>query len=1108
MPCLPLKKPGLCATWIALAVVVFAAGPILNSPVSAQTRKPDEPKLAAASDEGERAIVGFRTPEGIETSLFASEPMLANPVAIYVDHDGRVFVCETYRQQKGVEDNRFHNNWLDDDLAAQTVEDRVAYIKKFLGDEAATYTQHDDRIRLLIDTDEDGTADQATVFASGFNEIESGTGAGVLAYRGDVFYTCIPDLWRMRDSDGNGVSDERVSMSNGYGVRFAFRGHDMHGLIIGPDGRLYFSIGDRGYNVTTPSGKLKDPASGAVFRCELDGSNLEVVATGLRNPQELAFDQYGNLFTGDNNSDSGDQARFVYVVRGSDTGWRMYYQYLSDRGPFNREKIWHPYHDGQPAYIVPPIDNLADGPSGLTYYPGTGLGDEYANRFFLCDFRGQASNSGIRTFRTKAKGAFFEIADSEQTFWSMLVTDAAFGPDGSLYASDWVHGWEGLNKGRIYRFYPSDDQVRNAGLETAELLGGRLGTMDDQGLVAMLGHADQRVRLEAQFELVRREGTSELVEAAQSSDNQLARLHAIWGLGQLGRKGIDSDKTAEAIGGLINSPDAEVRAQALQVAGDIGMKESADLIVARLTDESLRVRYFAAQAVGQLSLASGLDGLLTLLHENANADPIVRHGGIMGLVGAASDAELVELREHHSKYVRLAAVVAMRKRGLASVAEYLADTDEAVVVEAARAIHDLPLANGYPALAAMIDGAITSDDLLRRVINANFRLGNRENLQALLRFCANQNRDESARLEALQLVATWDAPSNRDWVLGDWRPFTERDSKIVTDELKANIAGLLASGGEIGQQSAEIAARFGVTETIPFLRGVAADSNKTASDRANALLALNGLKAGDLEELVEVGIKSDAPEFRSAAREVLVRISPTAGMEALADAAKSGTQGERQRAVQLVSNQSGQDWLPLKRELVNRLLVGEIPSDTLLEVLELAEASDDARIKEGLAVFESRRDENDPLSMYQEALTGGNVDLGRSIFLDRRDLSCKRCHLVGDDGGNVGPELTHIAKDKEASYLLESIVTPNKAIAEGFETLLVVTIDGVVLSGIVKHQDDDEIRLMTPEGETITILMDDVEETQRGDSSMPNDLIEQISKRELRDLLAFLNSLK
>ncbi|MEZ6067610.1 MAG: PQQ-dependent sugar dehydrogenase [Planctomycetaceae bacterium] len=309
--------------------------------LSADDYRPD---IKPASDEGEQAITGIKRPDGVTVELFAAEPQLANPVAIAFDEQGRVYVCETFRQQKGVEDNRSHMNWLEADLSLRSVGDRLAMFQKYLGEGVKAYGVEEDRIRRLEDTNGDGRADLDTIFAGGFRDIVEGTGAGVLAHRGNVYYTNIPRLWVLKDTDNDGVADDRDALHDGFGIRVAFRGHDMHGLTIGPDGRLYFSIGDRGYNVTTPEGKqFARPDTGAVFRCELDGSNFEVFAYGLRNPQELAFDDYGNLFTGDNNSDSGDQARWVHVVQGGDTGWRMYYQYLNDRGPWNRERIWYPY---------------------------------------------------------------------------------------------------------------------------------------------------------------------------------------------------------------------------------------------------------------------------------------------------------------------------------------------------------------------------------------------------------------------------------------------------------------------------------------------------------------------------------------------------------------------------------------------------------------------------------------------------------------------------------------------------------------------------------------------------------------------------------------------
>ena len=535
-----------------------------------------KPSVAEASKDAELALQGFVLPEGMEGSLLASEPKIANPVAFHVTNDGRVFVCETFRQEVGVEDNRNHMDWLRNDLRLETVEERLAMFKKYLGEDVSKYATEHDRIRLLEDTNGDGTLDSSKVFAQGFNDILDGTGAGVLEHDGNVYYTCIPKLWKLQDTDGDGKADQHEALHHGYGVRVAFRGHDMHGLTIGPDGRLYFSIGDRGYNVITKEGtRLKRPDSGAVFRCDMDGTNLEVFAYGLRNPQELAFDNNGNLFTVDNNSDSGDQARLVYVVQDSDSGWRMYYQYLEDRGPWNRERMWYPYRADdettavQPAYILPPIVNVSDGPSGFTFYPGLGLADRYNDHFFLADFRGTAGNSGIRSFAVKPKGATFDIADSHEFIWSILATDVDFAPDGSLYVTDWVNGWTGEGKGRLYRFADKEHITAVTGANVTKLLASGVADFRTDELMEFLSHADRRIRQQAQFELVKRDEFAPLMKAAASLKDDMKSRHVMWALWQFGLQ--SAERAAEVARAFQQhtSPDSEVTVQQLKIVTDL-----------------------------------------------------------------------------------------------------------------------------------------------------------------------------------------------------------------------------------------------------------------------------------------------------------------------------------------------------------------------------------------------------------------------------------------------------------------------------------------------------------------------------------------------------------
>jgi quinoprotein glucose dehydrogenase len=187
-------------------------------------------------------------------AIFAQDPLVQDPVSFCVADDGSLFIAESFRQEKGVEDNRSSKFWLDDDLQLQSVEERLKMYEKWASKREGGmdyYRKEEDRVTHLVDTNGDGIPDKVTSFSGPMNDPLDGTGAGVAVIDGSVWYTCIPSLWRFQDTKGTGVADVREKMLTGFGIRTALRDHDMHGLVQGPDGRVYWSIGDRARPVTS-----------------------------------------------------------------------------------------------------------------------------------------------------------------------------------------------------------------------------------------------------------------------------------------------------------------------------------------------------------------------------------------------------------------------------------------------------------------------------------------------------------------------------------------------------------------------------------------------------------------------------------------------------------------------------------------------------------------------------------------------------------------------------------------------------------------------------------------------------------------------------------------
>jgi quinoprotein glucose dehydrogenase len=890
---------------------------------------PAEPAVVRPkSDEPMKAAAGFGMPEGFVVELFASEPDVANPLAFSIDERGRVHVCETFRQNRGVSDNRGHDAaWVDADLASRSVEDRLAYHLRLLGDKKKAWEAADDRVRLLVDNDRDGRADAVSVFAERFNRVIDGSMAGILARRGDVFVTCIPNLYRLRDADGDGKADtgprERTILSGGYGTRVAFRGHDLHGLALGHDGRLYYTIGDRGYRVEHDGRIDTDPGAGAVFRCELDGSGLEVVAHGLRNPQELAFDDLGNLFTVDNNSDAGDRARLVHVMPGAEIGWNMAYQYLPDRGPWHREKLWHLAHAGQPAWILPPVAHMTSGPSGFAAYPGTGLTPHFDGRFLIVDFRGGATASGVFSFRMRPKGAGFESFDEEMTFKGILPTDVEFGPDGAAWIADWVEGWNGPGKGRLWRFRPKDQNLA-AVEELRGLLAGDWAQLEERRLVELLGHADRRLRLEAQWELARRAAVEPLCRViGDPAAAKLARVHAAWGLEQIGRASHAGPGRSTAAASLVKAAaDAawEVRFAATRSLSELpddpsappsGRRAAHAAIRGRLDDEHAHVRAAAAIAAGRLGHRDGddpaiVERLVAMASADLESDPSMRHAIVMGLSGAATAQRLAALASHDDAEVRLAACLALRRIADPRIAACLDDPSEPVAVEAARAIHDLPIADALPALAAKAAEGPAADALLRRAISAAERIGTPQSAAALVRVVGRPDAPGPLKVLALEALAAWGNPPPKNRVTNGWQPHAlPRDPAIARRAIEPALAGLLSdrskdSAFDEATRSALLAAAsaLGIEEVSPLLVAWCHDAKCSPASRVKALDTLAAAGDASLPEVAATLVRDPQPLVRAAARRIrATKLPASVTVPELVAAVASKDLRERQSAV-------------------------------------------------------------------------------------------------------------------------------------------------------------------------------------------------------------------
>lgn len=1192
----------------AIALHWLALGPLLADPVTSTV-------ATAPSPDALSSMQRLRVAPELKLSLWASEPVVKNITSLSFDSQGQAYVVETGRRRTSVFDVRNLSRWLDDDFALRTEAQRSAFLQRVLTPTQPEYpafleavnkggrggfqdfnqdgvidwrdlTVESERIVRVVDANHDGAADHSEVFADNFNGITSGVAAGVLAEGTNVWFTSIPNVWKF-PAIAAPPKPQKSSINNpgfgqllfsGFGVHIAFGGHDLHGLVHGPDGRIYFSIADRGAHVTNREGRvLSQPDAGSIFRCETDGSHLEIFATGLRNPQELAFDAYGNLWTGDNNGDGGDKARWTWVVQGAHYGWSIGWQWLPKMGAWNSERLWHTRASNTASYIFPPVAHIGHGPAGIAFYPGTGLGDAYRDHFFYADFPG-----GIRAFKVEPIDAFFRVStprsgsDSPQwmednsaanmtgkILWDLSPVDVTFPPFGGVIVADWVQGWEKTGKGRLWHL-SNPTLAKDASItEVGKLLGEGFSKRTVSNLGTLLGHTDQRVRLESQWELATRGrvGFDEFLEVATRSTNLLARLHSLWGMGQIVRLDTNpfySDQLFRLLP-LTKDSQAEVRAQATLLLGESRLVEAQPAIREGILDPDERVAFFATMAWAKLlfpmeapfrelrfrdsraqkAYAEAFmrlpDALQSLIPEPSSSSPphaileslkrrLTRSGQENpALLHAASLAfeSLCNSIHDWPRYVaspihndpssatRLALVLAERRMQHPTISRFLSDPDPQIVLEATRAIHDVPISTALPSLAALLEFAeskspapgMTKDSglqkwlvasetspwptglkyspaewrhwILRRALNAALHLGGPENALRIARIAASPRAPEPSRVEALSALSSWANPASRDRIVGVYRPIQPRDPAPAIAALKAVWPALASPSASetLLAPALQAAAVFKDPALNDAIARFTTHTNGAIRDLATRLLASQSEMP--VAQVIAQLQQQDLPLQRAALMQLSARPVP-ASVDAL------------------------QPW-------AERLLKGTLPKELQLDVFMAASAQTHPALAGLIVKFTNSIPATDPLGLRRLALHGGDAARGRRLFSERADLGCQRCHKLHGEGGDVGPELQGLGRVKGRDYVLHSILNPNKDIASGYESVQLETKDGNSILGILKEETATELRILSADSTLARISKDTIASRQRGPSAMPDGLVELLSLRELSDLIEALS---
>ena len=462
----------------------------------------DEPPNTGPTTE--KRFPPLAVPPGFKATLFACDPLIEYPSVISAGpRPGAIFVAVDYMTG--------------------------------LGEEISRRSE----VRLVEDTNGDGYADKATVYAGGFNSIMG------LAYHGSTLYVMhAPLLTAVRAAQGTVAADDRKDIVAGLGLtpeENPVRLHCANGVTVGHDGWLYLALGDHGCDVKRIEGDRLVLHGGGILRCRPDGRDLHIFATGLRNIYDVALDAELNVFVRDNENDGGDyKIRVCHSFFGADHG----YPYL--------------YYE-RPAEALRPLADLGLGSSaGGACYQERHFPAEYRGNLFFCEWGKSLVRYPLRrdesSFASPKQIEF--AAGAEGDPYGFKPTDVVVQRDGTLMVSDYADGQRPKRgRGRIYQIaYVGDTKRQEPRLPSDPLM-----MLDSESY-------SERCDAQATIERAGEKGLEVLIAGlAAGRIGPRGRRHAIWILVEV--------QGAEAIEPLLaiarSDPEPSVRAQAVRAIADL-----------------------------------------------------------------------------------------------------------------------------------------------------------------------------------------------------------------------------------------------------------------------------------------------------------------------------------------------------------------------------------------------------------------------------------------------------------------------------------------------------------------------------------------------------------